>query len=41
MAVMLVIPLALVVFCGAAMIIDLKALDKQIKQNEDKIKNGA
>ena len=36
----LLIPLALVVFCGAAMIIDLKALDKQIKQNEDKIRNG-
>ena len=40
MAVMLVIPLALTVFCGVGMVMDLRTLQKQIAENEDKIKNG-
>jgi len=36
----LLIPIALTVFCGVAMVTDLQALEKQIRENERKIKNG-
>lgn len=36
----LLIPIALIAFYGAAMVTDLQALAKQIKQNDEQIKNG-